>query len=75
MTIRVTIDGDRCKGCGLCVAFCPHKHLRLGDELNSRGVHVCQESDEGACVGCRICTLMCPDVAITITREDGGDAK
>ena len=75
MMIRVIIDGDRCKGCGLCVAFCAHGHLRLAGELNSRGVHLSQECDEGACVGCKVCAVMCPDVAISIYREGSEKAE
>lgn len=33
------VDRDRCKGCGLCVEFCPFGHLRLDEELNVAGYH------------------------------------
>ena len=66
--IRVIIDGERCKGCGLCVEFCARGNLRLCADMNSRGVHVAEETGEQKCNGCKLCTLMCPDVAITITK-------
>ncbi len=34
-----TIDEDRCKGCGLCVEFCPFGHLRIDEHLNVAGYH------------------------------------
>jgi 2-oxoglutarate ferredoxin oxidoreductase subunit delta len=33
------IDRERCKGCGLCVEFCPFGHLRVDEELNLAGYH------------------------------------
>jgi len=33
------IDEDRCKGCGLCVEFCPFGHLRIDEQLNVAGYH------------------------------------
>lgn len=33
------IDHERCKGCGLCVEFCPFGHLRVDEKLNLAGYH------------------------------------
>ena len=33
------IDSERCKGCGLCVDFCPFGHLYLDELLNVAGYH------------------------------------
>lgn len=33
------VDHERCKGCGLCMEFCPFGHLRMDEELNLAGHH------------------------------------
>jgi 2-oxoglutarate ferredoxin oxidoreductase subunit delta len=48
-----------CKGCGICVAYCPKKVLEL------RGGKVAAERPAD-CIGCRMCELRCPDFAIEI---------
>lgn len=46
-----------CKGCGLCVAFCPRGVLAI-----SIGKVEVQNVDE--CIGCCLCQRICPDYAI-----------
>ncbi|MBN2484321.1 MAG: 4Fe-4S dicluster domain-containing protein [Candidatus Omnitrophica bacterium] len=65
----VTIKKDKCKGCKLCVIYCPTKHLRLSDTLNKRGVHYAEINETTQCVGCGRCYLMCPDCCIEIIEE------
>jgi len=55
-----------CKGCGICVAFCPKQVLVL------KNGKVFPEKPE-ACIGCRMCELRCPDYAIEI-KEKGAEA-
>ena len=56
----VTIDKEWCKGCGICVHFCPKKVL----ELDRRGkVEAVRPED---CIACKLCELRCPDLAIQI---------
>jgi NAD-dependent dihydropyrimidine dehydrogenase PreA subunit len=56
----VTVDRDRCNGCGECVAVCPHAALSL--EGNSpRAVLTAAER----CMECGACGLNCPEAAIT----------
>ncbi|MBU1022649.1 4Fe-4S binding protein, partial [bacterium] len=33
----IVTDEDRCKGCSLCVEFCPVNVLRLADRINAMG--------------------------------------
>lgn len=53
---------DWCKGCGICVAFCPKKVY----DRDKTGKPVCVRPD--ACIGCRFCEQHCPDFAITIKQ-------
>lgn len=64
----IVVNVERCKGCELCVHFCPRNLIRLSDEFNSKGHYPAafQESEE--CRGCAICAMMCPDVAIEVYR-------
>ncbi len=58
---RVIIFGKWCKGCGLCVEFCPTGVLAFheGDE---RPVVVHPEK----CTACHWCDTHCPDLAIVV---------
>ncbi len=53
-----------CKGCGICVAFCPKQVLELDRE--DKAVAVRLED----CIACRLCELRCPDLAITVEVEE-----
>ena len=61
---QVVINRDWCKGCGICVAFCPKKVLDL-DSMGKAFV-----ANPEACNGCRLCELRCPDLAIEVIEED-----
>lgn len=53
-----------CKGCGICVHFCPKQVLELDNEGKA-----CVASPED-CIACRICELRCPDMAIEVILEN-----
>jgi len=65
-TIRV--EKDKCKGCELCVQFCPKKVLKMSDDINAKGYHYSVLFDEANCIGCATCGLVCPDVCITVYK-------
>ncbi|MGQ9707805.1 MAG: 4Fe-4S dicluster domain-containing protein [bacterium] len=77
--VKVTIDKNRCKGCELCVNFCPKQVLGMSKEINDKGYFFAQVVNQDACIACRFCGLMCPDCAIEIavlepaTQETKGD--
>ncbi len=56
--MKVLIDNDLCKGCGICAAFCPKEILVL-DEHDRIKV-----TDRDECIGCRQCEYHCPDFAL-----------
>ncbi len=62
------IDGNECKGCGLCVEACPPKVISLSDRLNQYGYRTALYAGHG-CTGCGICFMACPEPgAITVLR-------
>lgn len=65
---KIVINTERCKGCGLCVQFCPKKEIEFSKEFNQKGFHPCVFRDTGECTGCAICAIMCPDVAIEVYK-------
>ena len=56
----VVMNGEECKGCGLCVEACPPKVLRLAEALNRYGYHPAIYLGHG-CTGCGICYFACPE--------------
>ena len=56
---RIEINEKFCKGCSICVDFCPTKTLEIKGLYAS--VH-----DIDKCTGCQLCDLRCPDFAIQV---------
>ncbi|WP_245592119.1 indolepyruvate ferredoxin oxidoreductase subunit alpha [Clostridiisalibacter paucivorans] len=61
--IKININKDWCKGCGICVRFCPKNVLELKNGI----VNI---KDESACIKCKLCELRCPDYAIFLEKGD-----
>ena len=68
MAGKITIDGERCKGCGLCVVFCPKSSIAISDKSNKKG-YFPPEPVNSDCSGCAICAIVCPDAVIEIHRD------
>ena len=69
---KIKIDREKCKGCHLCLSFCPKKCIAASDRLNDKGYYPAQfkeASGEEACTGCSLCAVVCPDVAIEVYRD------
>jgi 2-oxoglutarate ferredoxin oxidoreductase subunit delta len=73
---QVYIIPVRCKGCRLCIEFCPKDVLQESVKSNEKGYHypeiVDREHDQ--CVNCEFCTLICPEFAI-FTLPINGDVR
>ena len=76
--VKVTINENLCKGCGLCVRACPKGIIELSkakinalakDKLNAKGYHPSVVANPEACIGCASCARTCPDVVISIVRD------
>ena len=69
---RIRIQEELCKGCELCVHFCPKGLIRMSPRFNSKGYCVSEFSANGEpdkqCTGCAVCATICPDVAIKVWR-------
>lgn len=69
--VRITIEPKLCKGCGICVAFCPKKVLRMSEKMNEKGFRLCEVASLGDCIACRNCEMFCPDMAISVFEKKG----
>jgi 2-oxoglutarate ferredoxin oxidoreductase subunit delta len=65
---RIVIDQELCKGCELCIAFCPNKLIGLSDKLNAAGYLPSSFKESADCTGCASCATVCPEVAIEVYR-------
>ncbi|EKD37470.1 MAG: hypothetical protein ACD_75C01116G0002 [uncultured bacterium] len=63
--LEIMINRDWCKGCGICVQFCPTKVL----ELDGREKVVAVRPED--CICCKMCELRCPDLAIEVLTQEG----
>ena len=64
----VNFDGDKCKGCELCLEFCPKGIIIMSPHVNSKGYSPAAIERQDECIGCRSCALVCPDGAIEIFK-------
>jgi ferredoxin len=60
--VRLSVDEDKCTGCGICAEGCYVNAISLTD-----GKAVI---DQGMCKGCARCAHLCPEKAITLHLED-----
>ena len=61
--MMIVVNRQWCKGCGICVAFCPKRALSLGQDEKAQW-------DAEKCIGCGLCEHYCPDLAIEAVKEE-----
>jgi 2-oxoglutarate ferredoxin oxidoreductase subunit delta len=57
---ELIINREWCKGCGICVNFCPKNVL----ELRSEDKAIVARPED--CICCKLCKIRCPDLAIEL---------
>ena len=66
---KINIKENLCKGCMLCVEFCPTKAIGVSKKLNAGSYYPAEFIKKAECKGCAICALVCPEIAIEVWRE------
>jgi 2-oxoglutarate ferredoxin oxidoreductase subunit delta len=65
---KIVIDREKCKGCLLCVSFCPKGSISVDKKLNRRGVTPVKFNSKPECLGCAMCAIICPDCCIEVYK-------
>jgi 2-oxoglutarate ferredoxin oxidoreductase subunit delta len=74
---EIRIDPRYCKGCDICIQYCPMKVFEKSEEPNERGRYLPIARHKEKCTAlrltalcnrrvCGLCEDLCPDQAITI---------
>ena len=66
---KVIIDKEECKGCKLCIEFCPKDVLEISKTSNQKGYFPAQVANPENCTACGNCYTICPDVCIEIYKK------
>lgn len=59
----LVLESSWCKGCGICVAFCPKQALELYHEK-------ARLKEENECILCGLCEQRCPDYAVYLKETE-----
>ena len=55
-------DPNACKGCGICVDYCPTQAIKL---IDGKAVH-----NQKLCIGCGQCEFQCPNGAVKLINKE-----
>lgn len=70
--IDIHVDKDLCKGCNICIRFCPKGIFTKSNCRNANGMPLPGFSRTEQCVCCRLCERLCPDGAISVRKSGAG---
>jgi len=81
---KIVIKQDKCKGCFLCLSFCPKGLIKKSAKLNKLGLNFAEFSRQDnlskggippkagdkttECIGCMQCAVICPDCCIEVYK-------
>ena len=65
---HIIIEAEECKGCRLCVEFCPKTCITISPSFNRMGYQYAEFKSEKCCTACGICEKVCPVSNITIAN-------
>ena len=65
---QIVIDTEHCKGCGVCVQFCPKQVIALSKNVNGKGYNYLETVNDD-CIGCASCATVCPDGVISVYKK------
>ena len=63
-TIKLELNNEKCAGCGMCIAVCPHQVFEMKEKK-------AEIVDRGACMECGACKMNCPAQAIEVKSGVG----
>ncbi len=70
MAVKIVINTERCKGCGLCVKVCPRNTIVMSEHSNKAGYFPAVAGADG-CTGCAMCAIICPEAIIEVYKDSG----
>ena len=66
---KIEVERERCKGCELCIMYCPKGCIVKDSSMNKRGVYPVLFIDKDKrCTGCSFCAITCPDMCIKVYK-------
>lgn len=71
MIKKITINEDRCIGCGMCVKDCFVQALTLDESKHPKYT----EQGEQMCVGCQHCMAVCPKAALSFGDKNPDECQ
>jgi NAD-dependent dihydropyrimidine dehydrogenase PreA subunit len=64
--VKVSVDLEKCTGCGTCVDTCPVEVFELADVSSEQKASVVNENE---CIICEACVATCSEEAIEVIDE------
>ncbi|HDP16448.1 MAG TPA: 4Fe-4S dicluster domain-containing protein [Candidatus Omnitrophica bacterium] len=66
---KIEINKEKCKGCEICLLYCPRHCIELDKAMNGKGAYPVLFADKDKkCTGCGFCAIVCPDACITVYK-------